>query len=80
MVTSNKRSADMGDMDGRELISSRKRRVPERGPLPEVKEGNSQADWDLWSDSVIELDSQFSALTGDSQPPACLATIKKTST
>lgn len=77
MVTSNKCSADI---DGQERISPKKRSARERGPLPEVKEGNSQADWELWSDSVIEYDSQFSSLTDGSKPPPLLASIKKAPT
>ena len=43
----------------------RRRRRPQARsamPLPEVKEGNSDADWNLWQDSVIAFDSQFQSL------------------
>ena len=31
-------------------------------PLPEVIEGDSESDWDLWQESVNHLDSQLPAL------------------
>jgi hypothetical protein len=43
----------------------RRRRRPQARssiPLPEVKEGNSDADWNLWQDSVIAFDSRFQSL------------------
>jgi len=77
VVTSNKRSSGVEDQ---KRISPKKRSTSERGPLPEVKEGNSQADWDLWSDSVSEYDSQFSPLRGDDELRDFFTRIKKTPT
>jgi hypothetical protein len=38
-------------------------RFLDTAPLPEVvAEGNTQADWSMWEDSVMALDSQMDAL------------------
>jgi len=39
-------------------------RFADTAPLPEVvAEGNTQADWSMWEDSVMALDSQMQELT-----------------
>jgi hypothetical protein len=47
------------------------------GPLPEVTEGNSQADWELWEDSVAAFDSQFASLEERFRHVDPFATITK---
>jgi hypothetical protein len=43
--------------------SSRHPRFADTAPLPEVvAEGNTQADWSMWEDSVMALDSQMQDL------------------
>ena len=40
-------------------------RFADTAPLPEVvAEGNTQADWSMWEDSVMALDSQIDTTTG----------------
>jgi hypothetical protein len=39
-------------------------------PLPEViSEGNTQADWSAWEDSVLSLDSQLQELASSARAP-----------
>jgi len=38
-------------------------------PLPEVTEGNSEADWSAWEDSVAFQDSQMSGFVPSKPPP-----------
>jgi hypothetical protein len=38
-------------------------------PLPEVTEGNSEADWSAWEDSVAFQDSQMSGFESSKPPP-----------
>ena len=43
--------------------SARHPRFQDTAPLPEVvAEGNTQADWSMWEDSVMALDSQMQDL------------------
>jgi hypothetical protein len=39
-------------------------------PLPEVTEGNSEADWSAWEDSVAFQDSQLPDFGPSKPPPA----------
>ncbi len=36
---------------------------PEESQLPDIVEGNSQTDWDLWETSAMALDSQMQPLS-----------------
>lgn len=38
-------------------------------PLPEVAEGNTDADWSAWEDSVAFQDSQMSGFGAATRPP-----------
>lgn len=42
---------------------SERRRFPRPLPVPEVVEGNDNADWDLWEESVSFQDSQLPPAT-----------------
>lgn len=37
-------------------------------PLPEVLEGNEDSDWEMWEDSVLELDSRWHPEDTETRP------------
>lgn len=45
-----------------------RRLIPRHLPLPEVVEGNQEADWSLWQDSVEFHDSQMQAAWPVTEP------------
>jgi hypothetical protein len=62
-----KRSTPTQATQPRREASPRRKTAVHRGldplaplPTPEVTEGNSEADWSLWEDSVAVQDGQFS--------------------
>lgn len=71
-----KRSVDRPITDKNTRVTRNTRSAPALGaldplPVPEVTEGNSEADWSVWEDSVAFQDSQMSgfAASKPEKPP-----------